>query len=70
MRYIKGQQKYPLKSEGHHTGRIHFQVISVSITAGTSAVTPAVNVPCKNKLLTVVSPISESYLITPISHLQ
>lgn len=66
----KRAAKYPLKSEGHHTGRIHFQVISVSVTAGIGAVTPAVNVPCKNKLLTIVSPFSESYLITPISHLQ
>lgn len=66
----KSQAKFPFKSEGHHTGRIHFQVISVSITAGISAVTSAVNVPCKSKLLTIVLRISESYLITRISHLQ
>lgn len=68
----KRTAKYPLKSKGYQTGRIHFQISLVSISPHESLqlrqlwIFPART----NCLMAIVSPISEPCLILHISDLQ
>lgn len=68
----KRTAKYPLQSQGYQTGRVHFQVVSVSTSPHESLRLQQLGIfPARtNCLMTIVPPISESCLILHISDLQ